>query len=48
MKTLPSVLVTEKNKLASANPWIVLLDIVLDQSTTFRFCSDNSDVTFSG
>ena len=48
MKTLPSVLVTEKNKLASANPWIVLLDIALDESTTFRFCSDNSDVTFSG
>ena len=48
MKTLPSVLVTEKNKLATANPWIVLLDIVLDESTAFYFCSDNSDVTFSG
>lgn len=48
MKTLPSVIVAEKNKLASVNPWIVLLDIALDESTTYYFCSDNSNVTFSG
>lgn len=47
MKTLPSVLVSEKNKLFTSTVWIVLLDITLD-STVYRFCSNNEDVTFDG
>lgn len=47
MKTLPSVLVTEKNKLFTSSVWIVLLDIHLN-STIYRFCSNNENVTFDG
>ncbi len=48
MKSIPSVLIQEKNKLATPNPWIVLLDIVLDSTHKLYFCSNNEDITFSG
>ncbi|MEM5788544.1 MAG: hypothetical protein AAGU11_14625 [Syntrophobacteraceae bacterium] len=48
MKSLPAVLVREKNKLFTPDPWIVLLDIVLDAGTSLYFCSNNEDVGFAG
>jgi len=48
VKSIPAVLVREKNKLATPNPWIVLLDIVLDATHKLYFCSNNQDVTWSG
>lgn len=48
MKTLPSVIVREKNKLATPSAWIVLLDIVLSETLTLHFCSNSESVTFRG
>lgn len=48
MKTLPTVLVREKNKLYTPDPWIVLLEITLDPETKLFFCSNNEDVSFAG
>ncbi len=48
MKSIPSVLIREKNRLATPNPWIVLLDIVPDDSHKLCFCSGNEDIPFGG
>ncbi|MEN6439767.1 MAG: hypothetical protein ABFD97_14425 [Syntrophobacter sp.] len=48
MKTLPSVIVREKNKLYTPDPWIALLEIRLSASTRLYFCSNNEDVVFGG
>jgi lambda family phage minor tail protein L len=48
MKSIPTVVVQEKNKLFTPDPWIVLLEIALDASTTLYFCSNNENVTFGG
>ncbi|MFZ2447488.1 MAG: hypothetical protein WAW37_14125 [Syntrophobacteraceae bacterium] len=48
MKTLPTVLVREKNKLYTPDPWLVLLEISLASGTKFHFCSNSKDVTFAG
>ena len=46
---LPAVLVIEKNKIASANPWLVTLDIVLSVSGTQLYLVHNTeDVVFQG
>lgn len=48
MKTLPSVIVREKNKLYTPDPWVVLLEITLDSTTKLYFCSNNEDLVFGG
>lgn len=48
MKTLPTALVQEKNKLATGSAWIMLLDITLATDVKMYFCSNNEDVTFGG
>jgi len=48
MKNLPANLIIEKNKLASPNPWVVLLEITLTDSTVLRFARNTEDVTFEG
>lgn len=48
MKTLPSVLVREKNRLYTSDPWIVLLEIRLGSDTRLYFCSNNEDIVFAG
>lgn len=48
MKSLPAVIVHEKNKIATASAWIVLLDIVISPTSTFFLCSNNENVSFGG
>jgi len=38
-------LITEKNKLETANAWLVFLEIFIDVSTTIRLVNNTSDVT---
>jgi len=45
---LPANLIIEKNKLATPNPWIILLDIKLPNDTVLYFCKNNEDVVFQG
>jgi len=46
MKSLSANLVTEKNKLHSTDPWLILLDITLPDSTVIRLVRNTVDVTF--
>jgi len=48
MKNLPANLIIEKNKLASPNPWLILLEITLTDETILRFVRNTEDITFSG
>ena len=48
MKSISSALAIEKNKLATPNPWLVLLDITLTDSTCFFLVNNTEDVTFNG
>jgi lambda family phage minor tail protein L len=48
VKSIPTVLIEEKNKLFTPDPWLVLLDIVLSPSVTLRFCSNSEDISFGG
>lgn len=50
MKDLPIALIFEKNRLASASPWLILLEITLtDEGTTkLRFARNTEDVVFNG
>jgi lambda family phage minor tail protein L len=49
-KTLPSNMILEKNKIASANPWVILLQIVLKEAgvtqQTFYLTNNNENVTY--
>lgn len=36
----------EKNKMASSNVWLILLEITMPDTTTFRICANNEDVTW--
>lgn len=47
MKTLPANLILEKNKIASPNPWLVLLDITLTDNTKFYLVNNTEDITFN-
>ena len=47
MKSLPANLVTEKNKLHSTDPWLILLDITLTDSTPIRLVRNTEDVTYN-
>jgi lambda family phage minor tail protein L len=50
-KTLPSGMILEKNKLATPNPWVILLDIILKEDgvtqQTFRFTNNNENLTYN-
>lgn len=50
MKNLPLALILEKNKLSSADPWLMTLDITLPApaSTVLRLVNNTEDVTFGG
>ena len=48
MNSIPTIIVQEKNKLFTPDPWIVLLEIALDANTNLYFCSNNEDVVFCG
>lgn len=48
MKTLPASLLLEKNKLATKNPWLVLLDVYLTDDTELYFVKNTENITFSG
>jgi phage-related protein len=48
MKNLPANIVIEKNKLATASAWLVLLDVTLTDNTVFRLVRNNEDITFNG
>ncbi len=48
MKTLPANLILEKNRLHSENPWLILLDIYVDVSTTLYLVRNTEDITFGG
>lgn len=50
MKSLPANIIIEKNKLASPNPWLILLEITLTDTdaTILRFVRNTEDVIFEG
>ena len=50
MRSLSSNLIAKKNELNSSDPWLVLLEITLndDDGTVFRLVRNNEDVTFEG
>jgi len=45
---IPSLFVTEKNKLHSTTGWLNLLEIVIDASTSVRVVDDSSNFTWNG
>lgn len=46
MKNLPANLIIEKNKIASPNPWLILLDVTLTDNTQFFFVKNTSNIWF--
>lgn len=47
--SLPSVLVIEKNQMATSSAWLLLVEITLtDGITILRFARNNADVVFDG
>lgn len=46
-KTLPANIILEKNKVESENPWLLLLDVHIDEDV-IRIANNNADVTFDG
>ncbi len=48
MKTLPANIILEKNKIATANPWLVLLDITLTDDTNIYLVNNTEDIVFQG
>ncbi len=51
MKNLPSALIIEKNKLNTASPWLILLEITLQSGAaneTFYFVRNTENVTYNG
>jgi len=50
MKTLPAALILEKNKIATASAWLILLDVDItgNGSVDFRFVRNTENVTYSG
>lgn len=45
---LPPVLIIEKNKIASVNPWLVLLEIVMPDNTQINLVHNTEDIIFGG
>lgn len=48
MLNLPLALRTEKNKLVSTAPWLLLLDVTLPDASVIRLVRNNEDITFGG
>lgn len=50
MRNLPANLIAEKNKLHSTEPWIILLEITLNDEgpTILRLCNNTEDFNFEG
>ncbi|WP_298434597.1 DUF1833 family protein [Geobacter sp.] len=49
MKSISSTLTIEKNRIATENPWLVLLDITLtDGVTKFSLVANTEDIQFQG
>ncbi len=50
MKSLSQNLISEKNKLSSDSPWLILLDIILNNEgeTTIRLVRNTEDVDYNG
>jgi phage-related protein len=48
MKTLSAALILEKNRLATPNPWLVLLDIRLPDATMLYIARNTEDIVFNG
>jgi lambda family phage minor tail protein L len=50
MKSLPSELLDEKNKLATPNAWLLFMDVVLpdEDATEFHLVNNTEDLTFQG
>jgi|TARA_Y100000310_G_scaffold332297_1_gene407605 phage-related protein len=49
MRTLPSALITAKNDLASADSWIALFEIIIDDGTNhYYIAAYDAQVTFDG
>ena len=46
--TLPEAVINEKNKVATANAWLVLLEVILTDSTIFRLVRNDEDIVFEG
>lgn len=44
---LPAVLVIEKNQIASANPWLVMLEATLPDATKLYLVHNTEDITFN-
>lgn len=47
MKTLPASLILEKNKIATANAWLVLLDVVLTDDTELFLVKNSENITYN-
>ena len=48
MKTIPAPIIIEKNKIATASAWLVLIDVILDGgATTLYFVNNTEDVVFN-
>lgn len=48
MKNLPANLIIEKNKIATPNSWLVLLDVTLTDNTKFYLVKNTENITFQG
>lgn len=48
MKTIPANLITEKNLLHSPEPWLILLEITLTDTTVIRLVKNTEDKVFVG
>lgn len=46
--TLSKNIINEKNKIATQNAWLVLLEITLTDNTIYRLVRNDEDVTFEG
>lgn len=46
MKNLPANLIIEKNKIATPNPWLILLDITLTDNTKFYFVKNTENIFY--
>lgn len=46
-ESIPVQLIIEKNKLASPNPWLVLLDFTIDE-VDCRYVDNNADIRYDG
>jgi phage-related protein len=48
MLSLPLALLLEKNKLVATDPWLLLLEITLPDTSVIRLVANTEDITFSG